>query len=99
MIERRQFHQRPKTAPLNEELRDILVPALSKLRQCATALDAALLVETVPRDLLPEAVWEASRRPYYPSVAVAALVKACGWGLLEKRLGLARARTLYARYR
>ena len=92
------IHYAPRSAALNEEPPDILIPALAKLRTCHTAFDVVVFVETLPDGLLPALTWAASRKRFIPHVAVKSLVKYCGQPFLERSLGRARARELISRY-
>lgn len=93
-----QMHRTPRTAALNEEPPDILIPAMGKLRECGTAFDTLMLIDALPDAFLPALAWFASRKREIPRAAVAALVKACGFAHLERCLGRAKTRELIAAF-
>lgn len=93
-----QIHRAPRTGALNEEPPDILVPAMGKLRECDTGFDTLMLIEALPDALLPALAWFASRKRDMPRAAVTALVKACGFGHLERGLGRVKTRELMAAF-
>jgi hypothetical protein len=97
-MEDTRIHFAPRSAALNEEPPDVLVPALTKLRACTTPFDVLLLIETLPDAILPALTWAASRKGFIPHVAVKTLVKACGQAFLQGQLGKFRAHELMARY-
>ena len=92
------LHHAPRTAAVNDEPSDLLIPALAQLRGCATSLDVLILMDTLPDGIMPGLAWAASRKRHIPAFAIKALVRACGVAHLERGLGIARARELTATY-
>lgn len=88
----------PRTAPVESDMPDVLVAALSKLRQCRDSIDVLRLTDELPDMILPHLAWAASRRPDIPPRFVRALVKCCGDLFLERCLGRHRLRQLKMRY-
>lgn len=88
----------PRGAVQFEPNLDILVPALAKLRECQTSIDALVLIDSLPDMILPGLAYVASRRQYVPREAVQAVVTYCGPTFLERCLGKKRSRELLMRY-
>lgn len=96
VIERIQYA--PRQGATYEPSLDILVPALARLRECETSLDALVLIDSLPDMILPGLAYVASRRHYIPHAAVQAVVTYCGPSFLERCLGKKRSRELLRRY-
>jgi hypothetical protein len=77
---------------------DVLVPALTRLRNCQDSLSTLVVIDTLPDIILPALAWAASQKRYIPNVAVKTLVKYCGDRFLRRCLGRERARELISRY-
>ncbi|QDM17554.1 hypothetical protein [Tardiphaga sp. vice278] len=92
------LHHAPRTAAVNDEPSDLLIPALAQLRACATSLDVLILMDTLPDGIMPGLAWAASRKRHIPAFAIKALVTACGAAHLELGLGRVRARELTSTY-
>lgn len=87
----------PRQGATYEPSLDILVPALAKLRECTTSLDALVLIDSLPDLILPGLAYVASRRQHIPRDAVQAVVTYCGPLFLERCLGKNRSRELLRR--
>lgn len=94
---RTKIHYAPRTAAVETDLPDILVPALAALRSCIDSIGTLVLIDSLPDILLPGLASMAARRPNMPDVAVKTLVRYCGPLFLERCLGKQRASEL-ARY-
>jgi hypothetical protein len=92
------LHHAPRTAAVNDEPSDLLIPALTRLRECATSFDVLFLMDALPDEILPGLAWAASRKRHIPAFAIKALVTACGFAHLERGLGRVNARELMATY-
>lgn len=93
------IHYTPRTAAIESDLPDILVPALNSLRACRDSIDTLILIDSLPDILLPGLVSMAARRPNIPHIATKTLVNYCGPLFLERCLGKLRANELLVRYR
>ncbi|MDA9399706.1 hypothetical protein ACM42_23605 [Bradyrhizobium sp. CCBAU 25338] len=87
----------PRRGATYEASLDILVPALARLRECQTSIDALVLIDSLPDMILPGLAYVASRRQYVPRDAVQAVVTYCGPLFLERCLGRRRSRELLKR--
>ncbi|MDA9433519.1 hypothetical protein XH88_17310 [Bradyrhizobium sp. CCBAU 51627] len=74
----------PRRGATYEPSLDILVPALARLRECQTSIDALVLIDSLPDMILPGLAYVASRRQYVPRDAVQAVVTYCGPLFLER---------------
>lgn len=88
----------PRQGATYEPSLDILVPALAKLRECQTSIDALVLIDSLPDMILPGLAYAASRRQHIPRDAVQAVVTYCGDRFLERCLGRRCSRELLKRY-
>lgn len=95
---RDRIHSNPRTGAVETDLPDVLVPALNSLRTCNDSIDTLILIDSLPDMLLPGLAFTAARRPNIPRVAVKTLVRYCGPLFLERCLGKANAKELFARY-
>jgi hypothetical protein len=95
-VERIQYA--PRQGATYEPPLDILAPALAKLRECQTSIDALVLIDSLPDMILPGLAYAASRRQHIPRDAVQAVVTYCGPLFLERCLGRSRSRELLKRY-
>ena len=103
MIHQIRLHYRPRTATLESDTPDILVPALAELRRCRDPVDVIRLCgESIPPSLLAPLAWEAFRKSFVPRWAVHTVVKfivRCGNdGMLQRGIGHRRAAQLLARF-
>lgn len=88
----------PRSAAVEVETPDILVPALAKLSICRDAIDVLRLTDELPDVLLPHLTWAASRKQYVPARVVRVLMKCCGELMLSRALGQHRLRQLKTRF-
>lgn len=92
------IHYQPRDGATYEAPLDILIPALTRLRECNDSLKALVLVDSLPDIILPALAFAASQKTYIPPIAVKTVVKWCGPVFLARTLGRERARNLQARY-
>lgn len=89
----------PRSATLEHDPPDIVVPALAELRGCKSPFDVLRhCVEVWPNPILPTLAWEGSRKPFIERWAVHVVVKYCGDGLLRQALGNRKTARLLARF-
>ncbi|SFN80682.1 hypothetical protein SAMN05216573_12249 [Bradyrhizobium sp. Rc3b] len=56
----------PRQGATYEPSLDILVPALTRLRDCRNSIDTLVLLDSLPNMILPGLAYVASRRQYVP---------------------------------
>ena len=93
------LHSRPLAGAVEQDVPDVLVPALAKLRACRDSIDVLVFLEQeLPDALLAALTWHASRIRDIPSRHMKVLVKCAGDQMLTRALGRARARQLKTRF-
>jgi hypothetical protein len=92
------LHCKPRTAAVEADTPDVLVPALSALRRCKDSIDLLQMVDELPEIILPHLTWAASRRTDVQPRFVKILMKCSGETFLERVLGRTRLGQLKLRF-